>query len=202
MRILVFAAVLVLLQAPVPVEQEPRHRTVYADERMRVLEVVIPFGDTTLDHAHRFDIATVCVECANTQSREFGADWGPVRDRAAASWQVTEYAGKPSAHAVRTVAEGRYRLIAVENLRDREWSTAADAVSAAGTAVARETRAFRVYSVNVNPQATEISHTHPRPTVVVNPATGAWERIAPGRTHTLRAAAAPAPAQFVEIELR
>ena len=117
MRALLIAAVL-LEQAPIPVEQEPRHKVVYADARLRILDVTIPFGETTLDHAHRYDLATVCVECADTQSREPGGDWGPVRRRERGSWQVTEYRGHPGAHAVRTIAPGSYHLIAVENLGD------------------------------------------------------------------------------------
>jgi hypothetical protein len=201
-RCVVLAAVclsVAFAQAPVPVEREPRHRTVFADAGMRVLDVTIPYGDTTLEHTHRFDLATVCVECAATRARGPGEDWGPVRSRALGSVQVTEYAGKGGTHAVTTVAQGRYRLIAVENLRASGWSTTPP-VAGPGMAVSQETRAFRIYEVTP-PAGAPASHTHATPVVVVNPASGEWTVVPGGRAHATGAARG-AGSRMVEIELR
>jgi hypothetical protein len=168
-----------LAQAPVPVEQEPRHKTVYADERLRVLEVRIPFGDTTLEHAHRYDLATVCVECADTQSREPGAEWGPVRKRTVGSAQVTRYHGRPGAHTVRTTSAGAYHLIAVENLGPG---------------------GFNLVEHTLAPGATLAGHTHPVPTVMVKVSPAAWEVVDAGIVHGL--VNGPAPLRIVEIEVR
>jgi hypothetical protein len=177
MRVLLVA--LVLLQAPVPVEQEPRHKTVYSDQHMRVLDVNIPFGDTTLEHAHRYDIATVCIECSDTQSREAGGEWGAVRKRAPGSWQVTEYARRPGAHSVRTVAEGRYHLVAVENLGRGGFQVKEHTLAGDGL---------------LDP------HTHRVPTVVVKMPGGHWQVVRPGVAHTV--VAAGEPVRVVEIEVR
>ena len=83
----------------VPVEQEPRHTTRFLDADMRVLEVNIPAGDTSLEHMHRHDIATVCLECAVTLTRPAGGEWSGARTRAAASAQVTSAKVKPPAAA-------------------------------------------------------------------------------------------------------
>jgi hypothetical protein len=172
-------AVMLLVQAPVPVEQEPRHKTVHADERLRVLDVTIPFGDTTLEHAHRYDLATVCVECADTQSREPGGDWGPVRTRAVGSAQITRYRDRPGAHTVRTISAGAYHLIAVENL------------GAGGFTVVEHTLA---------PNGSLAGHTHAVPTVVVRVSPPEWEVVQPGTVHGL--VNGLAPLRVVEIEVR
>ena len=200
---LVFAATVVATaQAPIPVEKEPRHRTVFADRALRVLDVTIPFGDTTLEHTHVHDLATICIEGADTRSKAPGEDFGPVRMRAVGTPNVTEYAGKPGTHTVRTVGMGRYRLLAVENLKTSGWSTAADAVVAPATKVVQETRAFRVYEVRLGPDEPQVPHTHARAAVVILPATAGFEVIAPGKPHLLTAARAGGAATIMEIELR
>jgi len=40
------------LQAQVPVHEEPVHKPVYADEKIRILNVLLPAGDTTMYHLH------------------------------------------------------------------------------------------------------------------------------------------------------
>jgi hypothetical protein len=206
MRLLLAAAALagtvtVAAQAPIPVEKEPRHRTVFSDRALRVLDVTIPFGDTTLDHTHVHDLATICIEGADTRSKAPGEDFGPVRMRAVGSANVTEYAGKPGTHTVRTVGMGRYRLLAVENLKTSGWSNAADAVVAPATKMVQETRAFRVYEVRLGPDEPQVPHTHAREAVVINPATAGFEVIPAGRQHVLTAARGGGAA-IMEIEIR
>jgi hypothetical protein len=57
-------------------------------------------------------------------------------------------------------------LFAVENLRPSGWSTT-PALTALGTTLARESRAFRAYSVTLGKDRSQTSHTHSVPTVVV-----------------------------------
>jgi hypothetical protein len=206
MRLIVAAvalagAVTAAAQAPIPVEKEPRHRTVFSDRSLRVLDVTIPFGDTTLEHTHDHDLATICIEGAETRSKAPGEDFGPVRTRAVGSPNVTEYAGKRGTHTVRTVGAGRYRLLAVENLKTSGWSTAADAVIAPATKLVQETRAFRVYEVRLGPDEPQVPHTHAREAVVVIPATAGFEVIPPGKPHVLTAARGGG-STIMEIELR
>lgn len=192
-------------QAPVPVEQEPRHKTLFLDAAMRVLEVTIPKGDTTLDHTHRLDLATVCLECTDTRSRAPGKEWGPIRSRAVGSAAVTEYAGKPDTHAVRTIGDGRYRLIAVENQRAGGWAAGA-ALQAPATMVLQEARAFRIYEVRLGPDEPQVVHVHAAPVVTVRTAgrlvpDREWEVVPARRSHTLNAES-NGTATVVEIELR
>ena len=45
--------------AQVPVTKEPRHRVAFENAELRILDVNVPPGDTTLDHLHDRDIVTV-----------------------------------------------------------------------------------------------------------------------------------------------
>jgi hypothetical protein len=173
-------ALMVLAQAPVPVEQEPRHTTRFLDTAMRVLEVRIPPEDTSLEHMHSHDMATVCLECAVTLTRPAGGEWSEPRRRAVASTQITEYTKQPAAHTVRNVdAALSYHLIAVENLRG------------AG---------FEIREHDLAPNAPLAPHTHAKPAVMVNVVERTWKVIQPGTPH--RVVNGPQARRIVEVELR
>lgn len=205
-------------QAPIPVEKEPRHRVVFTDDALRIIDVNVPAGDTTLEHSHAHDIATVCIESSRTRTQVPGQPWGEPRGRAVGEPNLTEYAGKAGAHTLQNLGTGLYRLIAVENRRTSGWSSGAPLV-APNTKLAREARAFRLYDVTLGAHANETMHVHAQPTVAILitgrvtasgngeaegkglDAPGQWVRIAAGQPHTLSAAGAT-DVRVTEIELR
>jgi quercetin dioxygenase-like cupin family protein len=204
-------------QQPIAVDFESHHKIVFSDQALRILEVVVPEGDETLDHAHQFDIVTVCIECAATRTRQPGEPWGEIRPRKAGGFLIAEYAGKPAAHAVRNVGKGFYRLLGVENVRLSGWTTAAPLVEQAGTPPGQESRAFRVYDIDLQPGKPPLRHTHPSPMVVVldkgdvthgtGPVSkhlakpGEWVLVPAGSSHTISAQGSGA-SHLVEIEVR
>lgn len=201
---------------PIPVDQESHHTIVFSDSALRILEVKVPEGQETLDHAHRYDITTVCIDCAQTRTRSPGQPYGDIRPRKAGGFLIAEYAGKPAAHAVWNVGKGLYRLIGVENVRLSGWTTAAPLVEQAGTTLAEESRAFRVYDLELEPGKTAV-HTHTSPTVVVldkgdvtlgaGPAAkhlakpGEWMVVPAGSNHTINAQGS-GTSHLVEVEVR
>jgi quercetin dioxygenase-like cupin family protein len=58
---LLLAAQVLALQAPVPVEQEPRHRLVFENAYIRVIDASVPPGDVTGYHVHARDNVPVVV---------------------------------------------------------------------------------------------------------------------------------------------
>ena len=68
--------------APVPLSGEPRHHVVYESPVMRVHDIQIPPGDTTLFHTH--DTAILYVPIARSTNRIAGARRGMDRRRRAA----------------------------------------------------------------------------------------------------------------------
>jgi mannose-6-phosphate isomerase-like protein (cupin superfamily) len=151
----------------VPVSQEPFHRVVFEDASLRVLDVNIPSGTTTLDHRHDHDLLIVSVGASDTRTRTPGSDWGPVRPRRVlGETSVTDYVGQPGVHAIQNVGADAYRLIAVENARERGWS-ALPPVAPAGAEVLADGRAFRATRVRVTGGETAVAGVHALPSVLI-----------------------------------
>lgn len=165
-RVLAQALVALVAQtAVIPVDQEPRHRFVFADDALRVLEVAIVAGDTTLAHRHDNDLATINVENGRTRTRNEGAEWGAPRVRALGEVTFNEYAGTPVAHTVQSIDAIGYRLVGVENLRPGSWTTGPP-IAAAATRVLSEARAFRAYEVRLDAATGETQHLHEVPVFI------------------------------------
>src|SRR5215471_21518393 len=61
------------VQSPVPVLNEPRHHLKFENDYVRVFDVVVPPGDTTLFHIHSNDYAYVGIGPATLKAEIFGA---------------------------------------------------------------------------------------------------------------------------------
>ena len=153
--------------AQVPVTQEPRHRVVFETPQFRILDVRIPPGDTTLDHTHDHDLVTVSMAAgADLRTQAPGQAWTPGPARPVGDVAIAEDTGKPVRHLEQNVGSSPYQVFAVENLRQGNW-TAGPPVSAGGTTLARESRAFRVYDVRLVPGMTQTFHAHAVPTIAL-----------------------------------
>ena len=204
------------LATQIPVEKEPHHRVVFEDAQLRVLDVNVPPRELTLEHRHDHDIATVSISAADTRTISPGQPWGPTRPRRPpGAPNTTEYTGKPGVHTIENVGQTLYRLIAVENLRDGNWSTGA-LLDASATSLAIESRAFRVYDVRLGAAAPLTRHIHQVPAVAVLVAgaivadtesapqrldqPGQWVLVKPRELH--RMVVSGSDAHIVEIEVR
>ena len=170
MRPVATSLLLVALWAPcsaqVPVGKEPHHRIVYEDAHLRVLDVNIPPGVTTLDHSHDHDLVTVSIGQADTRIKTPGGEWGPVRPRRpAGDTSAVEYAGQQGVHTIQNVGPDPYRLVAVENVKQSGWKVPPSAPGP-GVMVVAEARAFRAYSVRLKAGDT-LRRAHAVPWVVV-----------------------------------
>jgi hypothetical protein len=158
----------VIVDAQVPANKEPHHRTVFENAQFRILDVNVPPGEMTLEHSHNLDIVTVSMtNGTDTRVQSPGQPWGATRPRRPLGHvETSEYNGKPIVHRLETTGTTAYNLFAVENLKTSGWSTT-PAVSAAGTTLAKESRSFRVYNVGLVRERSQASHTHAVPTIVV-----------------------------------
>ena len=166
---LVIAAATATVAAQVPVNQEPRHKVTFENSQLRIYNVNVPPGDTSLDHRHDFDIATVAMSTgANTRQQVSGQPWGePRAPRSIGDPNVTEYAGKPQSHRIENIGKTAYQLFAVENLRKSGWTATKPAMGLA-TKMTNESRAFRVYDVRLEPKGiSQTSHLHAVPTIAI-----------------------------------
>jgi quercetin dioxygenase-like cupin family protein len=157
----------VIVSAQVPANKEPHHRTTFENAQFRILDVNVPPGETTLEHSHNLDIATVSMTSGtDTRVQVSGQSWTVRPRRPLGHAETNEYFGKPLIHRLETTGTTPYNLFAVENLKTSGWS-AAPAVAAAGTTLAKESRSFRVYDIALVRERSQTSHTHAVPTIVV-----------------------------------
>jgi len=153
--------------AQVPVNNEPHHRTVFENADFRILDVRVSPGESTADHRHDHDIATVSMNTGTPTRITSGGQAQNRPPRPLADATVTEYTGKPASHKLDNVGAVPYQLFAVENLRDAKAWAASPPVTALATTLATDGRALRIYDVKLATPVSQSTHTHAVPTVAV-----------------------------------
>jgi hypothetical protein len=111
-------------QEVVPIHKEPFHQLVERQQNLRILDVQIPPGQTTLYHIHDRPIHYVLLEDATTQGQILGQEWPSPEEHtdskatqniAGMSVVDLDYIHSPKTHRVRNVDDHLFRLIAVIN---------------------------------------------------------------------------------------
>jgi hypothetical protein len=126
--------------APVPVFKEPRHHLIVDTPALRILDIQIPPGDTTLFHTHDSPMLYVPIASSRTRNQALGGEWSgggaaPASTPAAAPDRPgrvnapANYVEKPSTHRVNNVGSSLFRLIGIANMTPGDM--AAPAASAA-----------------------------------------------------------------------
>jgi hypothetical protein len=111
-------------ERPLLARDEPRHKVVFENNYVRVIDVQIPAGKETLYHLH--DIASVIVYITKTtnESQTFGeSTWTP-RTIAPGDSRYAPYDEKPLNHRVRNPGPGLFRVYDIELLHSRLTSEA------------------------------------------------------------------------------
>ena len=157
----------VLAAAQVPVSKEPHYTVTFENAQFRIIDVNVPAGQSSLEHKHDLDIATVSMTNGpDTRIQVSGQPWAAAAHRALGDARVTEYSGKPLSHRIENVGKSAYQLFAVENLRTSGWSSTPPA-SGLGTTLTSDSRALRLYDVRLALATAQTSHTHLAPTIAV-----------------------------------
>lgn len=162
-----FLASTAVLAAQAPLGNDAWHKVVFENPQMRVLSVEVPVGATTDEHRHDFDIVTISMNEGTETRVHAGQQAATSRPaRPLGNTSATEYTGKPGSHRVQNVGTRSYQLFAVENRKKSGWSSTAATVGI-GTKMVQESRAFRIYDVQLAVNSTQSSHTHTSPTIAV-----------------------------------
>src|SRR5688572_5399266 len=159
----------VLAQAPVPMHEEPRHRLLLTHEQVRVMDVKIRPGDTTLFHIHDVPALYVAVSAAPVDIQLLDGKWGgthPAADPGRKPGDVnvdTSYVRQPITHRVTNVGSRLFNLIAITNSR----TSPADAGPAElPGSLELQSRWFTQSRVRLSAGAARQWHSHPSPTIV------------------------------------
>lgn len=159
-------SVILLGQTAPSVNEDPNHKRLLYTAHLRMFDVTVAPGASTLDHSHDHDLVTVAVGEATVRTRAPGGEWSGPRSVASGAVDVASYTGAPSVHRIENVGKTPYRAFAIENLRDAKWTTP-QLISAPGTTLLEQSRSFAVYDVRLSGPASKTSHVHQMPTVVM-----------------------------------
>lgn len=157
---------ILLGQAAPSVNEDPSHKRLLFTAHLRMFDVTVAPGSSTLDHSHDHDVVTVAVGQATLRTRASGGDWSDPRPVASGAVDVASYTGASAVHQIENVGTTPYRAFAIENLRDAKWTTP-QLITAPGTTLLEQSRSFAVYDVKLNGAAPKTSHVHQMPTVVM-----------------------------------
>ncbi len=147
-------------EKPVPVFEEPRHHLVLDTPSLRILDIQIPPGDTTLFHMHNSAMIYVPISSSRTRNQNLGEDWPAPTAAPPAPTAPTaparpgringgaNYVEKPQTHRVNNIGTTLFRLIGIANM------TPGDATSPAAPSTAKpemENRWYRVERLVIAP---------------------------------------------------
>ena len=99
---------------PVPVEQEPHHKVVYQNQYVRMLDVQVNPGESTLYHSHSHDNVAVRLTDAQLQNQNFGTDWEAPSHMAKGAVSFAEGTAKPYTHRIKNTGTTLFHVIDIE----------------------------------------------------------------------------------------
>ena len=112
--------------AVVPVYEEPRHRLVYEKGNIRIINVSIPAGDTSLYHHHQNPTLFVMLNGALMRNQNLGGEWtdpSPNMVTKLGAFVFMAYP-KPQDHRVQNIDHQSFQAIGVINAGPGSNSTA------------------------------------------------------------------------------
>lgn len=98
----------------VHVQNEPRHRHQFENDYVRVYDVLIPVGDTTLYHEHTEDTIYVSIKAAKVQDQTFGETEVRAGELGPGIALCRPHKDEPLIHQVTNVGEDEMRMIGIE----------------------------------------------------------------------------------------
>jgi hypothetical protein len=101
---------------PIPIEQEPRHRLMFANEHVRFFDVELEPGYESFYHWHRADGVFVNIAAAPTVAQDLGKQPVHRGERAIGETYFIDYGTKPKAHRVTNAGHTPYHVIDTEIL--------------------------------------------------------------------------------------
>lgn len=201
-----------------PANAEAHHKRALYTNDIRVFDVLVPPGETTADHVHEFDMATVILADGTLQIRRNDQDVSAAGAAGRGTVIVSEQTGTPATYRIQNTGSTPYHVLEIENMREGGGWLTPKLLTAPATSVQKESRAFTVYDVTLKADTPEVAHVHTWSTVVIlidglfeaggiggeDPLRiarpGQWLPFPRGQSHTLKPLGGDA--HVIEIEAR
>lgn len=145
------------VQKPVPVGEEPRHRVVFENKYVRVIDAAVAPGDTTLFHTHSVDNVPVAISGGRLRTE--------VQGRQPTDSEVTTggvgFAKASYTHRISNTGTTALRFIDAEILASPGSPANAPPLNKVpGHILVLENTSVRVYRVTLDPGQSTGRHTH------------------------------------------
>jgi len=129
---------------------EPRHRTVYQQQNIRLLDIQINPGDTTLPHTHDNPILYTFISNGE----------GPLGGRLSSA---TRYVEESYTHRVTNEGPGLFRIVALASFAEPASTGIDDLPSGLPSEAELENDWFRAWRITLQPgeRSSEIEHVNP-----------------------------------------
>jgi len=147
-------------QNPVEISGEPRHHPKFENEYVRIWDVTVPAGDTTLWHAHRNDNVVVSFGDVNLRIETLGSD---TVEREWKSGEV-RFTKATYVHRAMNIGKTDFHNFTIELLKPPGGATL---TKEAGREPVIDNDRVRVFRVSLEPGQSGPMHTHTVPVIAV-----------------------------------
>ncbi len=142
-------------QSSVPVTQEPRHHHVFANADLRVFDVIVPVGDTTLFHLHANDYTYITFGGAELVAEVMGNAPGPLSLKDG----EVRFSRSPLTHRVSNPSTRPFHNLTIELLGHRPGAEM-DPISPGDSVVLENDRVRAVRREIAAGATATLDHTH------------------------------------------
>jgi len=161
-----FCAAGVLAQPAISINSEPHHKRLMYTNDLRFWDVTLPPGQATQPFVHDYDVATVVIGDGTLNIQRNGEALTPPAPTARGSVIVAEHTGAPGTYRIENSGTTEYRAFEIENMHEGNWP-AATPLTAPGSSVLKQSRAFTVYDLALKAGDPEAMHQHTGATIIV-----------------------------------
>jgi predicted metal-dependent enzyme (double-stranded beta helix superfamily) len=151
----------------VSIANEPHHKRLLYTSDLRLWDVTLPPGQSTPPFRHEYDVATVVVGDGTLNIQRNGEQLSARPPSARGSVIVAEHTGGPATYRIENTGTTEYRAFEIENMREGAFPAAGQPLTAPGSSVLKESRAFTIYDVVLKARSPEVMHNHTGATVIV-----------------------------------
>ncbi len=149
------------------ITNEPHHKRLLYTSDLRLWDVTLPPGQSTPPFRREFDVATVIVGDGTLNIQRNGEQLAASSPNARGSVIVAEHTGAPATYRIENNGTTEYRAFEIENMREGAFPAAGQPLTAPGSSVLKESRAFIVYDTVLKAGSSEVMHQHTGSTVIV-----------------------------------
>jgi quercetin dioxygenase-like cupin family protein len=103
---------------PIPVEREPHHRWIFENQYVRVLDVVLAPGQSTLFHTHSHDSIAVRLTDSTVREQPFGKEWRAPSKLLPGQSRYMQGTQEPYTHRIENIGKTLFHVIDIELLGD------------------------------------------------------------------------------------